>query len=205
MRNTLLLALGFAAAGSMFIAQAGPPLICHPYNIGDAKSLIWRSGSNWDSSDPSYSTKNLASDTLAILDQTTSVLVRMETMRRAVIYGTRDHDAARTLLAKLKDREAAADKSSTPPAFAYFDYGYFLTSLKQIEWMYKEDLSGGIDGYEFVKKALAIDPDSAEMHFAAAIVASAPPRPEERAEHLRKARAGKPNPLLAKNLSSHFQ
>ncbi len=206
MRNTLLLTIGFAALGTMFIAQAGPPLICHPYNIGAAKSLPWANGPNWDNPDPRYNVKNLAADTLAILDQAPSVLVRMETMRRAVIYGGEDHNAARELLAQLKAREIAAEKSARPAATAYFDYGYFLSSLKQIEeWKYKEDMTGGIDGYSFVQRALAIDPDSSEMHFAAAIMASSPPRPGERDDHLRKARAAKNDVLLAQNLSTHFQ
>ncbi|HYL76631.1 MAG TPA: hypothetical protein VEU96_20625 [Bryobacteraceae bacterium] len=205
MRNTLLLTLGFAALGTIFVAQAGPPLICHPYNIGGAKSLPWGSGSGWDNPDPSYNVKNLATDTLAILDQPTPVLVRMETLRRAALYGSLDHDAARVLLAQLKARETASEKSAKPAASALFDYGYFLSSLKQIEWKYKEDLSGGVDGYAFVQKALAIDPNSSEMHFAAAIMASSPPRPTDREEHLRKARAARNDALLAQNLSSHFQ
>ena len=205
MRNTLLVTIGFAALGTMFVANAGPPLICHPYNIGGAKSLPWNGGTNWDNPDPSYNLKNLANDTVAILDQTPTVLVRMETMRRAVVYGAKDHDAARALLAQLKAREAASETSKPPGAAAIFDYGYFLSSLKQIEWMYKEDLTGGIDGYPFVQKALAIEPDSSEMHFAAAIMASSPPRPSEREEHLRKARAAKNDSLLAQNLSTHFQ
>ncbi len=205
MRNTLLLTLGFAALGTIFVAQAGPPLICHPYNIGGAKSLPWGNGNNWDNPDPSYNVKNLATDTLAILDQATPVLVRMETLRRAVLYGSLDHDAARALLVQLKARETAAEKSAKPAAAAFFDYGYFLSSLKQIEWKYKEDLSAGIDGYAFVQRALAIDPDSSEMHFAAAIMASSPPRPTDRDEHLRKARAARNDALLAQNLSSHFQ
>jgi len=205
MRNTLLVTIGFAALGTMFFAQAGPPLICHPYNIGDAKSLPWSAGSNWDNPDKSYNIKNLAGDTVAILDRTPTVLVRMETLRRAVLYGSKDHDAARTLLAQLKTREAAAEASKTPGAAAIFDYGYFLSSLKQIEWLYKEDLTGGIDGYPFVQKALAIQPDSSEMHFAAAIMASSPPRPSDRDEHLRKARAAKNDSLLSQNISTHFQ
>jgi hypothetical protein len=205
MRNTLLVTIGFAALGTMFVAHAGPPLICHPYNIGGAKSLPWGSGANWDNPDSSYNLKNLASDTVAILDQTPTVLVRMETLRRAVLYGAKDHEAARTLLAQLKAREAASETRKTPGAAAIFDYGYFLSSLKQIEWLYKEDLTGGIDGYQFVQKALVIEPESSEMHFAAAIMASSPPRPSERDEHLRKARAAKSDSLLAQNLSTHFQ
>jgi hypothetical protein len=201
MRNTLLFTFGFAAVATMFVAQAGPPLICHPYKIGDAKSLPWGAGSNWDSSDPAYNIQNLATDTLAILDQSPTVLVRMETLRRAVLYGAKDHGAARALLAQLKDHEAAPK----PSANAYFDYGYFLASLNQINWLYKEDLSAGIDGYQFVEKALALSPDSPEMHFAAAVMAASPPRPTERDAHLAKARAAKSDGLLAQNLASHFQ
>jgi hypothetical protein len=205
MRSNLLFSLSFAALSTMFVAQAGPPLICHPYNIGGAKSLPWGSGPGWDTLDSAYNVQNLANDTLALLDQTTPVLVRMETLRRAVLYGARDHAAARALLAQLQDREVAAEKSAKPSAFAYFDYGYFLSSLKQINWLYKEDLTAGVDGYGFVQKALAIDPDSPEMHFAAAIIATDPPRPSERAAHLAKARAAKNDALLAQNLATHFQ
>jgi hypothetical protein len=199
MRNTLLIGLGFLA--TLFVAQAGPPLICHPYNIGDAKSLAWGTGSDWNAADPSYNVQNLVHDTLALLDQNPPVLVRMETLRRAVLYGAKDHAAARLLLAQLKERE-----SGNPSASAYFDYGYFLSSLHQINWLYKEDLSAGIDGYDFVQKALAIAPDSPEMHFAAALIAAGEPRrPSERDAHLAKARAAKSDTLLAQNLATHFQ
>jgi hypothetical protein len=197
MRNTLL--FGLAALATMFVAEAGPPLICHPYDIGGAKSLPWSTGSGWDAEDPAYNVQNLVTDTLAILDQGAPVLVRMETLRRAVLYGAKDNVVARVLLTKLKDREAA-----TPNANAYFDYGYFLASLKQVRWLYKEDLSAGIDGYQFVEKALTLNPDSPEMHFAAAIMLTNPPRPAERDSHLSKARAAKSDALLAQNLATHF-
>jgi len=104
MRKTLLAILCFAALGTMFVAEAGPPLICHPFHIGGAKSLPWGTGNDWDNPNSSYNTRNLATDTLAILDSAPSVLVRMETLRRASLYGARDHGAARTLLAQLKAR-----------------------------------------------------------------------------------------------------
>lgn len=205
MRNTLLVALTFAAIGTLFVAQAGPPLICHPFNIGDAKSLPWSAGAGWNNPDPSYNVRNLAADTLSFLDPSTPVLVRMETLRRATLYGEKDHQAARALVARLADRAAITQKSAKPNAAAIFDYGYFLSSLSQVSWLYKEDITGGIDGYEIVKKALAINPDSPEMHFAAALMTFSPSRPAERAEHLSKARATKSDALLAENLSSHFQ
>ena len=162
MRNTLLFGLGLLA--TMFVVEAGPPLICHPYNIGDAKSLPWEAASRgWDATDPAYNIQNLAKDTLAILDQSPTVLVRMETLRRAVLYGAKDHAAARALLAQLKERE-----STKPSANSYFDYGYFLSSLNQIQWLYKEDLSAGVDGYQFVENALALEAGSAASHKASA-------------------------------------
>lgn len=202
MRNTLL--IGLVLLSTMFVVQAGPPLICHPYNIGNSKSLPWGTGLDWNLADPAYNLQNLVGDTLAILDQGPPVLVRMETMRRAVLYGTKDHAIARALLDRLKERETANEKSAKPAAAGYFDYGYILASLSQTNWIYKEDLSAGVDGYAFVQKALAIDPDSAEMHFAAAIMASSPPRPAERDQHLAKAKAATNDKMLAKNLAAHF-
>jgi hypothetical protein len=195
MRNSLLFGIGLALLSTPFVAQAGPPLICHPYNIGGAKSLPWGTGSGWDATDPAYNVQHLVSDTLGLLDHSPTVLVRMETLRRAVLYGVQDHAAASALLAELKSREEAKSEAS-----AYFDYGYFLASLNQIHWLYKEDLSAGVDGYQFVQKALALAPDSPEMHFAAAMMA-----PADRETHLAKARAAKNDALLAENLSTHFQ
>src|SRR5258708_15753241 len=68
------------------VVQAGPPLICHTIEIGQARSLPWVSHS-WNLSDgETYNTKNLAHDTLEILGPDTHVLVRMETLRRATLY-----------------------------------------------------------------------------------------------------------------------
>ena len=200
MRNTLLLIAVLAVTGSLSTVNAGPPLICQPYTIGDVQSLPWHAGNDWENPDPAYDVKNLKHDTLALLNQTTPVVVRMETMRRAAIYAAKNHEAGRQLLDALRERTSTATG-----ALAYFDYGYFAATLKQMEWKYKEDLSGGVDGYPFVKKALMLDSGSAEMHFAAAMMASFPFRPAEREEHLQKAREAKSDALLAQNLSAHFK
>lgn len=197
MLNKMLVTLSLATFGAIFTAQAGPPLICHAYKIGDAKSLPWgQKTTDWDNPDHHYKVQQLSADTLTLLDDSTPVLARMETLRRATIYGEKDHRAAADLLAKLRNR--ATSKAN---ALADFDYGYFVESLKQMNWRYKEDLTNGVDGYEYVMKALAQTPDSAEMHFAAALMTfSNPPRPADREEHLRKARA-KSDPLLSENLA----
>src|SRR2546422_10555245 len=86
------------------IAQAGPPLICHTIEIGQAKSLPWISHS-WNlNGGENYETKNLVRDTLDILGPDTAVLVRMDTLRRATLYARKDPLAAKELLARLHAR-----------------------------------------------------------------------------------------------------
>lgn len=181
--------------------HAGPPLICHPFEIGSAHSLPWGTSTagGWDNPDASYDLHRLQADTLALLNPQTAVLARMETIRRAAIYGVQDAAVMKSLLSSLQGRTG---KST---ALALFDYGYMLATLKQIEWRYKQDLSDGIDGYALVKKALAIEANP-EMHFAAAIIASsAPVRPAERNEHLQLARAASSDRTLAQNVSNLFK
>src|SRR5258706_6032032 len=128
----------------------------------------------------------------------------METLRRAGLYGANDYAAAAALLSALKQRASGTNAR----AAALFDYGYFTETLKQLDWNYKEDLTGGADGYSFVKRAIALDPDSAEVHFAAAVMArgarAGTPRLDY-AEHAQKARAAKSDALLATNVRSHLQ
>ena len=202
MRNTLTFSLGLALCAALFTAQAGPPLICHPYDIGNAMSLPWGHGHDavgFDNPDPNYDTRHLTDDTLKILDSGAAVLVRMETMRRAALYGSNDHGAAAALLSALRQR--ATDRNADAPAL--FDYGYFSETLKQLAWKYKADLTGGADGYAYVQRAIAIDPDSAEMHFAAAIMARVRKQADYN-EHAQKARAAKSDALLAVNVRSHL-
>jgi len=203
MRTLSFLSIGMAICAGVFTIQAGPPLICHPYDIGNAQSLPWGQGRDavgFDNPDPNYNTRQLSADTLRLLDSSAPVLVRMETMRRASLYGSNDHAAASALLGALKQRATTANAG----ALALFDYGYFVETLKQLNWKYKEDLTGGADGYSFVQRAIALQPDSAEMHFAAAIMTRYPQRADF-TEHARKARAATSDGLLAANVRSHLQ
>jgi len=206
--------LSFAGA-----AQAGPPLICHPIEIGQAKSLPWISHS-WNlSGGENYDTKNLIRDTLEILAPDTPVLVRMETLRRATLYARKDPVAAKELLARLHARATSAESSGHPDALAWFDVGYLAETYKQ--WIGQNlphmtdgmrmdaNPAAGVDGYALVKKALALRSaslhgDDPQMEFAAALISLSGPQEEHR-HHAKKAITGaKTDSLLAQNLSAHF-
>jgi hypothetical protein len=196
------------------LAQAGPPLICHTIEIGQAKSLPWISHS-WNlSGGESYDTKNLVRDTLEILGPNTPVLVRMETLRRATLYARKDPVAAKELLARLHARATSAESSGHPDALAWFDAGYLAETYKQ--WIGQNmphmtdgmridaNPAAGVNGYALVKKALALRGPDPQMEFAAALITLSGPQDEHR-QHTQKAIAGaKGDPLLAQNLATHF-
>jgi len=205
-----LAALLFLAAS----AQAGPPLICHAINIGQAKSLPWINH-GWNlSGNENYDLKKLVPDTIAILDSSAPVLVRMETLRRATLYARHDPPIARELLTKLFARAQAAENTGHPDALALFDAGYLIECYKQ--WIGKNlphmtdnlpmdpNPGANLDGYELVKKSLSLRGPDPEMEFAAALITLEGPLSDHQ-EHVQKATAGaKEDPLLAQNLKSHF-
>jgi hypothetical protein len=198
------------------VAQAGPPLICHTIEIGQAKSLPWISH-NWNlSGGETYDTRNLVRDTLEILAPETLVLVRMETLRRATLYARKDPVAAKELLARLHARATSAESSGHPDALAWFDVGYLAETYKQWlgqKWMRvtadEQNPAAGVDGYALVKKALALHAaalhgDDPQMEFAAALITLSGPGAEHR-DHAQKAIAGaKTDALLAQNLATRF-
>jgi hypothetical protein len=204
--TTIRIAAGILAALFLFTftAHAGPPLICHQIEIGDAKSLPWVSH-DWNlSGGENYDTGNLVRDTLAILDSNAPVLVRMETLRRATLYARKDPQAAKELLTKLYTRAAAAEFAKHSDALAWFDAGYLAETYKQ--WIGKEGNSpaAGLDGYAWVQKAIALHGQDPQMEFAAALITLSGPQEQHR-QHVEKTLAGaKSDPLLAQNLSAHF-
>jgi len=185
-------------------AFAGPPLICHSFDIGNAKSLPWISHS-WNlEGTESYDTKNLPTDTLSILDADYTVLVHMETLRRAALYGQKDPVALKQLVLKLVARSQAA--SSDSAALASFDLGYFAETLSQVHWINKNasNPAQGLDAYALVKKSIQLRGNDPQIEFAAALITLDGPVAEQR-EHAQKAIAGaKSDPLLSRNLFSHF-
>jgi len=195
-----LLAFGIAASS----AWAGPPLICHAFDIGNAKSLPWASH-DWNlGGGENYDTSGLSKDTLAILDSSRVTLVHMETLRRATLYARKDSEAAKQLLLMLTARAEASERSARPDSMAIFDAGYLAEAYKQWLGDGAKNPANGMDGYTLVGNALRLNTSDAQMQFAAALIALRLPQ-AQRQEHAKKAVAGaKTDELLARNLSSHF-
>ncbi len=189
-------------------ALAGPPLICHPYEIAGAQSLPWsNNATNWRAVKSDYDLQRLVNDTLALLAPATPVIVRMETMRRATIYAVwagldqkvgyaaKDKQVASELLARLQARA----KQNPKDALALFDAGYLLSSYQQSGWQAGSQPT--VDAYAQVRQAAEMSGD-ATMQFAAALATQ--DKAAQRA-HLQKAAAGAAEgSLLARNLVKHF-
>jgi len=211
----------FAAIAGAFLvlaapALAGPPLICHSIDIGTAPSLPWTS-SGWNlTGQETYDVNHLVTDTLSLLTANTPVLVRMETLRRATLYAQQRTATAKELLARLESRT----HDNPSDALAAFDFGYLAESYKQASWLaqhtnwlkssastgpeMKANPSLGVDGFAWVKKAISIRGQDAEMEFAAALMTPEGSQKEHN-EHLQKAMAGAKNdPLLARNIAKRF-
>lgn len=168
-RRTLALVASLTLLASP--ALAGPPLLCFPYEIGTAKSLPW--GDKPFTKGSGYDAAKVVDDTLSLLKTERSTLVRMETLRRAAIYIGQDAKRGAELLSKVSWIALDAEAAGKPSAEAYFNAGYLAATLRQnscdINW--HPGIEKGVDGYAYIKKALAIAPDDAAMHFGAALVA----------------------------------
>ena len=198
----LVALLGVAAP-----ALAGPPLLCHPFDIGSARSLPWDGTNAWWQGRADYNLQNLVADTEAILTPSTPVIVRMETLRRAALYASLDDKVAARLLSSVTARAAAGAASAS----ALFDAGYLTETYKQIAMLRGErqfadrartiaGVIGQADGTAMLNRAIALRPDDASLRFAAALVAATADRTAYR-DHADKARKGAAgDALLARNI-----
>ena len=204
--------LGFtmmALVASTGIALAGPPLLCHPFDIGTAKSLTWDGSRGWMGRADGINMQTLVADTEALLTPTTPVIVRMETLRRAAIYASRDAQVAPQLLQRLQARAG----NGTDP-LASFDAGYLVETYRQIGELGKYGNSGlqakhdvvaalvkDVDGYAMVQKSLAARANDPGLEFASALIAASINRKTAYNQHAVKARAGAAqDPLVARNI-----
>ena len=199
-------AIGFAMISALLISRpalAGPPLLCFPFAIGDARSLPMGVGS-WHATDPRYDVSRLVDDTLALLTPQTPVIARMETIRRATIYAATNREAAAALLDRLKER-AARPTADAP--HAVFDFGYLVETYKQAapalgrQWT----IADGIDGHNLVALAAAKSGDP-QMVFALAVMTRGNTRAaDEHRAHLAKVvEAARTNAAIKMNIASQF-
>ncbi len=208
---SLVVALIISLAVLQQPALAGPPLICHPIEIGNAKSLPWV-GKEWRDVKRDYDLNHLVADTLALLTPDAPLLARMETLRRATIYAVwsqRDREVglaskndkvADELLANLMERTREAFRNNQPAGLALFDAGYLASCYRQAG----HAAANVPDGYAMTRKAGGHSAGSPEMEFALALMTEFPKHPSHR-EHLQKAIAGaQEGSLLARNLVNHF-
>ncbi len=217
LRNTFLLKYFAVIAGALLVivapALAGPPLICHAIDIGSEQSLPWTS-TGWNlSGQEQYDVSRLVPDTLALLTQSAPVLLRMETLRRATLYGQQRTPVAKELLLRLEARTRENPKD----ALAAFDFGYLVECYKQASWLHQHtdwlkasgdptgaNLATKVDGYSWVVKAITLRGSDPQMEFAAALMTTDGARSEHE-RHLQSAMAGaKADAMLARNLSSRF-
>lgn len=206
-RTAIRLLLGLLLSASLFSAAAlaGPPLICHPIEIDRANSLPWISHS-WNlTGSESYDTKKLVADTVAILNSNSNILVHMETLRRATLYVKSDPVIAKQLLIAITSgTKNVSQASAQSRAIHLFDSGYLAETYRQ--WLGERNNSAhGLDGYALVKEAIRLRGGSdPQMEFAAALISLNGPTSEHQ-QFAQNAIAGaKSDPLLAKNLSTHF-
>jgi hypothetical protein len=206
-----------AAASAVFVAmtgtaEAGPPLICHPFDTGSAAMLPWGPGTSWNAPERSYDLQKLTADTLRLLAPSTPILARMETMRRATIYASQDTKVADALLKAVLDRARAVPKDSRDP-LPWFDAGYLIESYSQMRnaaigrdmlagaellWPDFRNNRSAVEGYSLVRKAIQLSGANAEMEFAASLMQQG----AAAEAHRQRATAGAPTgSLLAKNLS----
>jgi hypothetical protein len=183
-------------------ALAGPPLICNPFVTDGGKLIAWGTGPGWNTPDHSYDIKKLVADTTGVLTPDAPVLTRMENLRRATIYAMRDPVVAEQLLKALMARAL----STTTDSGAWFDAGYLIEAYKQGTHLRGErkatawaavDETIRVDGYGFVKKAIAMRGANAEMELAASLMTQGAVADAHRA----RAKAAGAGSLVAKNLA----
>lgn len=192
-------------------AIAGPPLLCRPYETGNARSLPWDGSRGWSGDLPGYKLENLIADTEALLTPSTPVIARMETLRRASLYASRDRTVASQLLTRLVSRANAAEAKGTPDALALHDAAYVAGAFHQISMLGREsgfreraaaarEALGNTDAYALIRRSVAARPDDASIQFAAALIASGSDRTAY-LNHAEKARRGvATDALLARNI-----
>lgn len=207
-KRSRVLPLALLAALVAGPAVAGPPLLCEPFDTAGAPTLPW-GGARWNQPAPDYAIAGLPAHLDRLLAVDVPVVARMETLRRAAIYASRDGGVLARVLAGMEARIAAT--AGTPAeALALFDAGYFRETLQDVARLQGYDMPGigavdsaalaaaidAPDGHLRIAEALERRPGDAGMAFASAVVAAADERDGDLARHAKAARAAAPRDAL---------
>ena len=155
-RGTLALVLVAALASP---ALAGPPLVCFPFDIGTARSLPWAPDTGWKGTRSDYDVTRLTGDTTSLLSGSTPIVVRMETLRRAALYATRDATVAKGLLDQLNQRAVEAKGNGRSRALAPSMRAISSRCKKQLKPISAPTRRLRLvysDGYAMVRQSLAL-------------------------------------------------
>jgi hypothetical protein len=192
-------------------AFAGPPLLCHPFDIGTAQSLPWSGAHSWFEGDATYHVQNVIADTEALLTPATPVVVRMETLRRAAIYASTDSAVAARLLDRFVKRAEASAASGQPDALQLLDAAYIAGAYREMLLLARDSVFasreaglraalGTTKDAALIGRSVAARPDDPGIQFAAALILADSDRQAYR-EHAAKAREGAArDALLARNI-----
>lgn len=191
-------------------ALAGPPLLCHPFDIGTARSLPWDGQTGWSQGRRDYPIAQLVGDTEAILQPGTPVVVRMETLRRAAIYASQDPAVASALVEKLTLK--AGKGQTAADALAALDAAYLIEALHQVTMLGQSgefrDRVAGVkrvlaerDAAPFLAQAVQARPSDPAVAFAAALITMGKDK-QAYGAYATRARAGtSQDALLARNIN----
>ena len=209
-KNTVIASFALVLLSLAAPALAGPPFLCHAFEIGSAKSLPWMDG-DWLGFRSDYDVTRVVADTQTLLAADMPTLARMETLRRAVLYASRERALAERFVAALAARVDAAGKGGGTDALALFDLGYALEAMSEVEMLghfMGSDLAArgralaGMtrpdEGRALILKSASLRDDDTGIAFALALIE----RTGTKEPHLLKARAGaKQDRLLAANMA----
>jgi len=195
-------------------AFAGPPLLCHRFDLGDAQTIPFGEES-WSDIQSGLSAEEIVVQTLDVLSPSAPILVRMETLRRASIYAKKIDGVGAGLLMQLLARQLREGADNRAHALLQFDVGYLLATCEQLggrspglpDWL------GGapalpslqnVSGYDLLRRAEPLLGEDPQFHFACAVV-TAYPRESRFTDHLRCAIEGtEDNTPLARNIVAVF-
>jgi hypothetical protein len=209
MRRTVLLA-AVLLAGATRLGAVDAPLLFAVLDIGSAQSLPWNAPRNFLGISDDYDSHRVVADIGALLTPATPTLVRMETLRRAAVYASRDREVAWQLIAFVMERVTVLPTPGPPEPMALFDAGYVIEVLKEMQefgtgtktlWALDHRIVGitrPYDGRALIEQSAAGRPGDASIQLALALLM--PPLAPN--EHLRRAQtAAQHDALLANNLA----